>query len=132
MAHILANIGPAAHLTKREGLRVPRPSPAKANLTAREVALGKRPRIGAALKRAIDICCAGDIKEAAIVLGFQDVGTGEVKHAQVSRMIAGAEPVQLDRIYGTKLHGPFAIEMARDHDDCVVETTVTYTARRSA
>lgn len=124
MALNVAKADGVAHLTKLEGLRL---SPAKANLTARE----NRPSVGAALKRAIDICCKGDVKEAAIVMGFYDAETGEVKHAQVSRMIAGTEAVQLDRIYGTKLHGPFAIEFARDDNACLVETTVTYTARRT-
>lgn len=40
----------------------------------------------------------------------------------------GDENVVLARVYGTRLHGPFAIEMARDAQECVVETTVTYKA----
>jgi hypothetical protein len=46
----------------------------------------------------------------------------------VSRWIAGTENVQIDRIYGTRLHGPFAIEAARDAQGCTVETTVIYRA----
>lgn len=103
-------------------------SPAKAKLTAREVARENRPRVGAAFKRAMDIIGV-DVKQAAVLLGFVDEETGEVKHAQVSRWIAGTEAVQLDRIYGTKLHGPFAIEQARDSDSTVVETTVTWRSR---
>jgi len=124
MSTTVANGAARSHLTKLEGLRL---SPAKANLTPRE----NRPHIGAALGRAIDRL-GWDVKQAAIELGFIDAETGEVKHAQISRWIAGTEPMQLDRIYGSKLHGPFAIEFARDDDACVVETTVTYTVRRSA
>lgn len=63
-------------------------------------------------------CRSWAIKEAAALLG--------VEPAQVSRWISGVENVQVDRIYATKLHGPFAVELARDADTCVVETTVTY------
>jgi hypothetical protein len=94
---------------------VPRPSPAKANLTIRE----NRPHVGAALGRALGIVGVS-IKEAAALCG--------VEPTQVSRWIAGAENVQIDRVYGTKLHGPFAIELARDAAGCIVETTVTFRA----
>jgi hypothetical protein len=107
--------------TKYEPLHL---SPAKVKLTGRE----NRPRVGAAFKRAMDIVGL-DVKQTAVLLGFVDDQTGEVKHAQVSRWIAGTEAIQLDRIYGTKLHGPFAIEQARDDDSTTVETTVTWRAR---
>ncbi len=51
-----------------------------------------------------------------------------VDKSQLSRWLSGGENVQLHRIYATKLHGPFAIEQARDASGCVVETTVTYRA----
>ncbi len=124
MAHSMLNGSAAAPLPNRE---IRRPSPVKAKLTAREMAREKRPSVGVAFKRAMDICGV-DVKQAAVLLGFVDEETGEVLHAQVSRWIAGTENVQLDRVYNTKLHGPFAIEMARDDDQCVIETTVKYRA----
>ena len=124
MATSLAHRTSDAPLSNREFAR---PSPAKAKLTGREMAREKRPSVGAAFKRAMDICGV-DVKQAAVLLGFIDEETGEVLHAQVSRWIAGTENVQIDRIYNTKLHGPFAIEMARDDGNCVIETTVKYRA----
>lgn len=112
MAVTLAHGPMVAPLTKLENLRL---SPAKANLMNRE----NRPRVGAAFARAIGIVGLS-VKEAAALLGIEP--------AQVSRWIAGQENVQLDRVYGTKLHGPLAIELARDAEQCVVETTVTYRA----
>lgn len=75
--------------------------------------------VGAALRRAIGIVGLSD-KEAAELLGMDK--------SQLSRWLAGAETIQLHRIYRTKLHGPFAIEQARDAAGCTVETTVTYSA----
>jgi hypothetical protein len=112
MASIVLAAALVAPLSMRE---VPRPSPAKAKLTNRE----NRPRVGAAFSRALGIV-GWSIKEAAAAL--------DVEPAQVSRWIAGTENIQADRVYGTKLHGPFAIEMARDAQGCRVDTTVTYTA----
>lgn len=122
----MSNAAAAAPLTKREFRR---PSPAKANLTAREVHREKRPAVGAAFRRAMDRLGL-DVKQAAVVCGFVDDETGDVLHAQVSRWIAGTENVQLDRIYGTKLHGPFAIELASGAADVDVVTTIT--VRRTA
>jgi hypothetical protein len=75
--------------------------------------------VGAALRRAIGIVGLSD-KEAADLLGMDK--------SQLSRWLAGGETIQLHRIYRTKLHGPFAIEQARDASGCTVETTVTYSA----
>jgi hypothetical protein len=75
--------------------------------------------VGAALRRAIGIVGLTD-KEAADLIG--------VDKSQLSRWLSGGESIQLHRIYRTKLHGPFAIEQARDASGCVVETTVTYAA----
>lgn len=99
-------------LSRLETLRL---SPAKAKLSNRE----NRPLVGAAFARALGIV-GWSIKEAAAAL--------DVEPAQVSRWIAGTENIQTDRVYGTRLHGPFAIEMARDAAGCVVETTVTFRA----
>jgi hypothetical protein len=112
MASIVLAAALVAPLSMRE---MPRPSPAKANLTNRE----NRPRVGAAFARALGIV-GWSIKEAAAVL--------DVEPAQVSRWIAGTENIQTDSVYGTRLHGPFAVEMARDAAGCVVETTVTFRA----
>jgi len=112
MGHSLPHTATAAPLSRLEHLRL---SPAKANLANRE----NRPLVGAAFSRAIQIV-GFSIKEAAALLN--------VEPAQVSRWIAGSENVQIDRVYGTKLHGPFAIEMARDAQGCVVETRVSYRA----
>jgi hypothetical protein len=79
-----------------------------------------RQSVGAALSRAIGIVGLSD-KEAADLLG--------IDKSQLSRWLSGGENVQLHRIYGTKLHGPFAIEQARDTHECIVETTVTWRAR---
>lgn len=73
--------------------------------------------VGAALRRAIGIVGLSD-KEAADLLG--------IDKAQLSRWLSGGESIQLHRIYATKLHGPFAIEQARDASGCTVETTVTF------
>ena len=86
-------------------------------LIAKEIA---RARVGAALRRAIGIVGLSD-KEAADLLGLDK--------SQLSRWLSGGENVQVARVYGTKLHGPFVIEQARDATDCVVETTVTWSAR---
>ncbi len=51
-------------------------------------------------------------------------------NSQFGRWLRGIENPILARIYATKLHGPFAIEIARDTDGCCVETTVTYRAVR--
>jgi hypothetical protein len=112
MATTMPNLAATAPRMLPASLRL---STAKANLTNRE----HRPRVGDELERAIGIVGLS-IKEAAALLG--------VEPAQVSRWIAGAENVQIDRLYATKLHGPFAIEMARDAEGCTVETTVTYRA----
>ena len=99
----------AAPLSRLETLRL---SPAKAKLTNRE----NRPHVGAALARAINVLGL-TIKEAAALL--------DVEPAQVSRWIAGTENVQIDRVWGTRLHGPFAIELAAGAEGVVVETAVT-------
>jgi len=114
MSHSLPHTATAAPLSRLEHLRL---SPAKANLSNRE----NRPLVGAAFSRAIQFRGLS-IKEAAALL--------DVEPAQVSRWIAGTENVQIDRIYTTTLHGPFAIEIARDADACTVETTVTYRVTR--
>lgn len=80
-----------------------------------------RQPVGAALGRAIAIA-GWSLKEAAAVLGMDA--------AQLSRWVSGGETVQMHRIWGTKLHGPFAIELASGAGDVVVETTVTI--RRTA
>lgn len=80
----------------------------------------QRSRIGAALRRAARQLDLSD-KEACALLGDIDKG-------QWSRWCAGTENVVLARIYGTVLHGAFAIEQARDAQDCTIETLV----RRSA
>lgn len=79
-----------------------------------------RRQVGAALSRAIGIVGLTD-KEAADLLGLDK--------SQLSRWLSGGENVQVHRVYGTKLHGPFAIEQARDTSECIVETTVTWRAR---
>jgi hypothetical protein len=122
MASTMPNVVSTAPLTMRE---IRRPSPAKANLTARE----NRPAVGAALRRAMRILDL-DVKQVAVLCGFVDDVTGEPHHAQVSRWLSGAENVQLDRIWGTPLHGPFAIELASDAAGVVIETAVTI--RRTA
>ena len=114
MAASIAPARPAAHLMSLEKLR---PSPAKANLTAHE----NRPLVGQAPSRAIAVVGL-TLKEAAAVL--------DLDPAQVSRMVAGLETVQMHRIWGTSLHGPFAIELASAAAGVCVETTVTI--RRTA
>lgn len=103
-----------APLSRIENLRL---SPAKANLTNRE----NRPFVGAALLRAINVL-GMSIKEAAVLL--------DMDAAQLSRWISGVERIQIDRLWGTRLHGPFAIECASAAEGVVVETTVT--VRRTA
>ena len=78
-----------------------------------------RAAVGAALRRAVGIVGLSD-KEAAALLGCSP--------SQFSRWCLGKETLPLHRVYGTKLHGPFAIEQARDAAGCVVETTVTRSA----
>lgn len=78
-----------------------------------------RIRVGKALRRAVQIIGLDD-QQAADLIG--------VDKSQFSRWIRGVENPIVARIYSTKLHGPFAIEMARDASACVVETTVTYRA----
>lgn len=80
-----------------------------------------RAAVGAALRRAIGIVGLSD-KEAADLLVMDK--------SQLSRWLSGTETIQLHRIYRTKLHGPFAIEQARDAAGCIVETTVTWSAPR--
>jgi len=77
----------------------------------------ERARVGRALKRAVAIVGLDD-SEAAALIG--------IDKSQFSRWVRGVENPILARIYATKLHGPFAIEQARDAESCVVETTVTY------
>jgi hypothetical protein len=114
MASSLAGVVVSAPLVTREPLHL---SPAKANLTHREV----RAQIGSALKRAIDAAHLS-IKEAAAEL--------QIDAAQLSRQIAGSEPVQVDRLYGSRLHGLFAIELASAAEGVIVDVTVTI--RRTA
>lgn len=109
MANTVASATAIAHRVSLENLRL---SPAKANLMPRE----NRANVGAVLHRAI-AALGWSLKEAAAVL--------EMDPAQLSRWIAGAETVQMHRIWGTRLHGPFAIELAGKADGVVVETTVT-------
>ncbi len=111
-------LGATALATHHNRLEQVRPTMAKV-LNAVE---NPRAIVGAALRRAIGIVGLSD-KEAADLLG--------IDKAQRSRWLSGGESIQLHCIYATKLHGPFAIEMARDAaDSCVVVTTVTYTAVR--
>lgn len=84
----------------------------------------ERRRIGKALSRAIGVLDLDD-KEACELLGTKDK---PLDKAQLSRWRSGDENVVLARVYGTRLHGPFAIEMARDAQECAVETTVTFRA----
>ncbi len=114
MPPTMTSVALSAPLSRLESVRL---SPAKANLTIHE----NRPRIGAAFLRAINVLGLS-IKEAAALL--------DMDAAQLSRWISGVERVQMDRVYGTRLHGPFAIELAGDAAGCVVETTVTI--RRTA
>lgn len=81
-----------------------------------------RAAVGAALRRAVGIVGLSD-KEAAALLNCSP--------SQFSRWCLGKETVPLHRVYGTKLHGPFAIEQARDAAGCVIDTTVTYRAVRA-
>jgi len=106
----------AEPVTPRHRLERVRPRMAK---VLNGVEVPSREPVGLALRRAIGIVGLSD-KEAADLLG--------IDKSQLSRWLAGTESIQLHRIYATKLHGPFAIEQARDADGCVVETTVTYRA----
>lgn len=110
MATTFAN---TAALTHHNRLDVPLRQ-AKAVLNSVEE---QRSPVGRALRRAIAIVGLSD-KEAADLL--------DVDKAQLSRWLSGHESIQMHRLYATKLHGPFAIEMARDAQGCTVETTVTY------
>lgn len=112
MSHSLASVAASSPLQRLEQVR---PVMAKV-LNPVEV---MRPKVGATLRRAIAIVGMSD-KEAADLLG--------IDKSQLSRWLAGTESIQLHRIYATKLHGPFAIEQARDAEGCAVETTVTYRA----
>lgn len=114
MAATFAPSPSPAHLLSLENLR---PSPAKANLIPHE----NRGQVGQALARAIAIL-GWSVKEAAGVMALDP--------AQLSRMIAGTETVQVHRLWGTPLHGPFAIELASAAAGVSVETTVTI--RRTA
>lgn len=98
---------------------IPEPSRvmAKAQLTSHE----KRPYIGAALARAIQVL-GYSIKEAAALL--------DMDAAQLSRWMSGGETIQMQKLWGTPLHGPFAIELAAGASGVVVETAVTI--RRTA
>lgn len=72
-------------------------------------------------------------KEACDMLGEKSSAGEVVKpldKGQLSRWLSGEENVVLARIYGTRLHGPFAIEQASDASGVVVETAVTI--RRTA
>jgi hypothetical protein len=114
MASTVAPVVVAAHLSRLETVGF---SPAKANLNRVD---GRR-KVGRALERAIEALGLTHKEAAALV---------PCDPAQLCRWIAGTEPIPMDRIYGTRLLGPFAIEQARDSSECVVETTVTY--RRTA
>jgi hypothetical protein len=113
MAPMLQRTASTAPLQRVDGLRL---TPAK-GLIEVEIA---RQRVGLALSRAIGIIGLTD-KEAADLIG--------IDKSQLSRWLSGGENVQVHRIYGTKLHGPFAIEQCRDDQGCVIETTVTWRAR---
>lgn len=110
MSSTMTNAPAPAPLQRLEGLRL---RPAKVVIEVENA----RIRVGRALKRAIDICGTTD-KEAADLL--------DLDKSQLSRWLSGGENIQVARIHGTRLHGPFAIEQARDAEGCVVETTVTY------
>lgn len=110
----------ASPLSRLDGLR-PRAAKVVNKVdTGRESLAIARKQAGAALKRAIDIVGLTD-SEAAVLLADMDKG-------QLSRWLKGDENIILARVYGTKLHGPFAIEQARDAQGCTIETIVTYRA----
>ena len=111
----------AAPLNRFEGLR---PRMAKVLNPVEDEMGQERRRIGKALSRALGVLDLED-KEACVLLGTKDK---PLDKAQLSRWRSGDENVVLARVYGTRLHGPFAIEMARDAQDCAVETTVTFRA----
>lgn len=113
MASTMPATGPASPLQRLEAVR---PRMAK---VLNAVETPDRAPVGAALRRAIAIVGLSD-KEAADLLGLDK--------SQLSRWLSGGETIQLHRVYATKLHGPLAIELARDAEQCVVETTVTYRA----
>lgn len=117
MATSLAHPAPGAPVNRLEHVRC---RMAKVLNPVEDVQAVQRQRIGAALRRAARQLDLSD-KEACALLGDIDKG-------QWSRWCAGAENVVLARIYGTPLHGAFAVEQARDSQDCTVETLV----RRSA
>lgn len=97
---------------------------AKALNAVEDALIRERRRAGAALARAQGIAGADD-KTCCDWLGRDGKALDK---AQFSRWKSGDENIVLARVYATKLHGPFAIEMARDAQGCVVETTVTYRA----
>ena len=111
-----ATLSQASRLTPLQRLETVRPRMAK---VLNAVETPSRVPAGLALRRAIAIVGLSD-KEAADVLG--------IDKSQLSRWLSGGETIQLHRVYTTKLHGPFAIEIARDAATCVVETTVTFRA----
>ncbi|WP_291989574.1 hypothetical protein [Luteitalea sp.] len=97
---------------------------AKALNPVEDASARERRRIGKALSRAIGVLDLDD-KEVCALLGTTEK---PLDKAQLSRWRSGDENVVLARVYGTRLHGPFAIEMARDAQGCTVETTVVYRA----
>lgn len=114
MSHSLAVSADRGPRLEREPAR----KMAKAVLTNRE---HSKSEIGAALQRALNVLGLS-IKEGAGLL--------EMDPAQMSRWIAGTERLQIERVWGTRLHGPFAIEVASAAAGVTVETTVTL--RRTA
>jgi hypothetical protein len=90
-----------------------RPRPAKALIEVES----RRARVGEALRRAIGIIGLSD-KEAADVLCLDK--------SQLSRWLSGHENIQLARLYGTRLYGPFVLALAHECEECEVETTVRY------
>lgn len=117
MATTFASSAPLTPLNKLEPIRC---QMAKVLNPVENAQAAARRRIGAALRRAAHSLDLTD-KEACALLGDMDKG-------QWSRWCSGDENVGLARIYGTRLHGAFAVELARDSQDCTVETLV----RRSA
>lgn len=115
-----ASFAPSITVTPLNKLEHVRCRMAKAVNNVDDPQSAQRIRIGAALRRAAHAMNLSD-KEACALLGDMDKG-------QWSRWCSGGENVVLARIYGSRLHGAFAIEMARDSEDCVIETHV----RRSA
>lgn len=121
MRQSIAGLAAAAPLKKFETVR---PRMAKALNAVEDSLTRERRRVGAALRRAAAIVGLDD-KEVCALLGTPEK---PLDKGQYSRWLSGDENINLARVYGTKLHGPFALEQARDADGCVVETTVTYRA----